>query len=144
MRKTAQKNTSDFVVCYETADGSRKFTHFVDPDYRRNGEVNITAFKMKYPDAQVIAFFSVSDNLLDKRTDEKTQFVNTCRNFGFEPEDYRRTISDNYGNHKYLLVGFLPQNTKYKARLFDKETGGYIKATLNFVMHNMIFRPDEV
>lgn len=144
MRKTTQENTSDFVVCYTTGDGSHKFTHFLDPDYRRTGEINITAFKNHCPDAHVIAVFSARNNILDRNTDEKTQFINTCRNFGFEPEDYRRTISDEQGHHKYLLVGFRSQNTKYKALLFNKETGGYTKATLSFVTRNMIFRPDEV
>lgn len=144
MKKNNKLLTSDFIVCYTTPDGIRRFTHFTDPNYCKTGEIDTTAFNTYYPDAHIIAAFNANDNIFDKNLNEKSDFINNCRNYDFEPDDYHRLVSDNFGHPKYLFAGFLPRNTKYKALLFDKETGHYIKATLSFVERHIIFSPQEV
>lgn len=139
-----KNSNSDFIVCYTAADGSLRFTYYADPNYCKTGKIDITGFDALHPDAHVTAVFKANNNIFDAAAQEEENFINNCRNYGFEPEDYRRPVSDGYGNPKYLFIGFLPRNTKYKARLFNKETGRYIKATLEFVYKYMIFSQQEV
>lgn len=128
---------SKFVICYHTPAGEQRFA-YADAKYTSDGKVDLDSIKADFPDMYVTNIFETSDDLLNCEALEQSEFEKVCRNYDFEPTDYRRLIIHPVTKQKWLLVGFEARRRKYKVRLFNPQTHRYILSTLNAVRQCMV------
>lgn len=92
----------------------------------------INDFKATHPNAKIIYTFDTDDDIDTQLHLAETQFAKYCDNYGFLPSDYNATMLEKNGNIQ-KLVGFRPQNTKYKCLAFDERTHKTYKCTPTYV-----------
>lgn len=125
-----------YVILVKTADGIR-VDYCNNPHYiKSDNEFDVALYNANHPDKKIIEIFDTEDGLLHNEQHEKQEFEKYCTMYFFNPNDYYKYVCHN--DKVYRFIGFLPQNTKYKARLFDTIRGCYIKATLDYVRKYMI------
>lgn len=84
------------------------------------------------PNLNLVYAFDKADELVYGSQCEKEDFMQQCGLYGFEPNDYQREFVSATGD-TLMLIGFRSQNRKYKCKLKNVTTGGYIKATPSYV-----------
>ena len=88
------------------------------------------------PNLHMVYAFKKSDELIYGSQCEKDEFVAQCGHYGFEASDYQRKFIGVTGD-TLMLIGFRPQNRKYKCKLKNMNTGHYVKAAPAYVQHYM-------
>lgn len=125
-----------FIVIYEQ-NNIQGIDHIYEPsDLIIDHRIDIEEYCSRNPSKTILYIFEEADNQVDIIDNEKLAFITQCKDYGFTPSDYKRKIKT--PSTTYLLVGFLPRNTKYKFKLYNTKNGRYIKTTAKFVVANMI------
>lgn len=129
----------EFTIYYSEKNGALTNSLFVDEITTDEpvDEKVIQAYLAAHPNRDIFGFYENKNNLINSDEHLKEKFCRDCYLFGFVPEDYGTTFCSNTTPYTYKLVGFLPQNTKYKALLRNLTMGGSTKATLSFVKKNI-------
>jgi hypothetical protein len=116
---------------------------FTDATQRGNYELSTMEpeeWVKQNPTLHLVYAFKKSDELLYGSQCERDDFMTYCGNYGFEQSDYERKFKTRNGN-TLMLIGFYPQNRKYKCRLINTDTGEPVKATVAYVQQWMKMRP---
>lgn len=95
-------------------------------------------YARRNPDRNILGFFNENSNLVNRESIRRNQFAEYCYRYGFEPNDFNRRVYYAETETLYRLIGFRPQNHKYKVLLQNEKTGRYTKTTIDFVKRNMI------
>lgn len=105
------------IICY-IENGVQLF------DATSNGE----EWQKNHPDAIIKYKFKKSDDIIDTENTKKEDFQFRSQFYGFATTDYKTKliIRDQIGT----LVGFLPQNRKYKCSVIIESTGKKYKMTI--------------
>lgn len=135
----SQNTEREFTVYYSEKNNMLTSSLFIDEITTDEpvDEKVIQTYLTAYPNRNILGFYENKYNLINSDEHLKERFCRDCYLFGFVPEDYGTTFCSNTTPYTYKLVGFLPQNTKYKVLLRNLTTGGSTKATLSFVKKNM-------
>lgn len=126
-------------VCVVDKNGQYSFQTCYCDSYMTNEIFDIAKYEKDNPDVRVLRVFSNNDNLIALQNNERDKFADLCSEYDFEPSDYRKLVVKPDGQ-RFIFVGFLPQNHKYKAGLLRIDDGRSIKATLSFVRRFMTDR----
>lgn len=81
----------------------------------------VTIGNIKYDSTRADISLSLLSNGANGESAEQLQFNKLCYNYGFEPSDYNRVITD--GKKHYHLVGFNPRARKNVCELLCEEDG---------------------
>ena len=112
-----------------------------DSKYVKQGTFDIPAYMKDHPARfDIVAVFDSCSNLIEQSNKNKCNFEKYCLTYGFDYSDYNAPVFktvDGYITAEYVLIGFNPRNTKYKAILKNVNTGILTKATLGFVKSNI-------
>lgn len=109
------------------------------PIFSTTSDENIAKeYTHNHPDRVILGFFNENSNLVNREDRQKQQFTEYCDRYGFKPDDFYRCVWQAETDTSYRLVGFRPQNHKYKVLLQNEQTGRYTKATVGFVKRNII------
>ena len=120
-----------FIICFIGPTGTHNFS-YADARYTDDGKVDVDYFKQQSPNIHITGVFKSSNELLSYETNEQSEFERVCRNYDFEPQDYRREVIDPVSKKRRLLVGFQPERHKYKIRLYDPKADKIILCTLPY------------
>lgn len=111
------------IICYtQTTTGQKSYDEFKDID----------EFKTKHPDCTLQYIFNSEDECNIIEVSQAENFRNYCRIYGFEENDYKRVFKTHDG-YDAQLIGFAPNNRKYKCRAFIKSKNQYYKMTPEYV-----------
>lgn len=127
---------NNYLICYVDTDGSNRYAICENSYYiNENNEFDVAAYAAdnRLSAACITNVFDTKDNLIDKSRSEQERFEDMCENYGFSRDNYKAPVNDTCTGENFLLVGFLPQNTKYKALLRNVRTGRYTKTTVEYV-----------
>ena len=100
-------------------------------NYFKNTKL-IADFKKQHPNAKIIYTFNTDDDIDTQLHLAETQFAKYCGDYGFLPSDYNAIMLEKNGNIQ-RLVGFRPQNTKYKCLVLDEKQHKTYKAAPSYV-----------
>lgn len=101
----------------------------------RTPEQIVNRYTNEHPNRRIIGFFNIKSNLFDEDSRRHETFSKYCSLFGFCDNDFNALVC--CAGKTYRFIGFLPQNTKYKALLQNEITGTFTKATLQYVKKYM-------
>lgn len=106
------------LICYLNENSQKNYNIFE----------NIDEFKSKHPDCSIEYMFNLRDEQNKIEIEQMERFNFYCRQYGFTEDDYKHPlIIEN--KCEGILVGFLPQNTKYKCRAYVPSENKYYKMT---------------
>lgn len=106
------------LICYLSESNQKNYNTFK----------NIDEFKSKNPNCDIEYMFDLQDEQNNREIEQMERFNFYCHQYGFTKDDYKHPlIIEN--KYKGVLVGFLPQNTKYKCRIYVPTENKYYKIT---------------
>lgn len=112
------------IVCY--IDTKTNTQHFATTTENDIIKYNKNPYKISY-------IFNVKSDIYEALRTRETNYTTYCTKYGLKPEYLGKTFKHIKDNKCFKIIGFNPNNKKYKFIIQDIDDGKNYKVTPNFI-----------